>query len=121
MTSSSKSGRLRSIGTTWCSTHFLNVRGINSDKKWNLIRDRILESNCEIACFQETNRLLFDLSFIRHFCPPFDSFEFLPSVDASGNSLIIWKSSSFNDNLVFQNNYATTIVFTLFLIMRPGS
>jgi exonuclease III len=67
-----------------------NIRGINSDKKWNSIRDRIIENNCDIACFQETKRASFDSSFIHNFCPPsFDSFEYLPSVGASGGSLIV--------------------------------
>lgn len=46
-----------------------NVRGINLDKKWNSIRDRIMERNYDIACFQETKRSFFDLSFIHQFCP----------------------------------------------------
>lgn len=79
-----------------------NVRGINSDKKWTSIRDRILESNCDIACFQETKRGVFDPSFIRLFAPAsFDRFESLPSVGASGGSLIIWKSALFAGTLVF--------------------
>lgn len=48
-----------------------NVRGINSDKKWNSIRDRIVESGCDIVCLQETKRAVFDLSFVRFFLSPF--------------------------------------------------
>jgi len=33
-----------------------NVRGLNSDKKWNSIRDKIIESRCDIACLQETKK-----------------------------------------------------------------
>lgn len=89
-----------------------NVRGINSGKKWNAIRDCIVESNCDIACFQETKRATFDLTFIRQFTPPcFDCFEFLPSNGASGGSIIIWKSSFFTGSLAFQNEYATSIEF----------
>ena len=33
-----------------------NVRGINSDKKWVFIRDKITESNCDIVCLQETKK-----------------------------------------------------------------
>lgn len=90
-----------------------NIRGINSANKWNAICDRIIKSNCELACFQETKRASFDLAFIRQFSPPsFDRFEFLPSVAASGGSLIIWKSSLITGELVFQNTYATSIEFT---------
>ena len=61
-----------------------NVCGINSDKKWVSIRDKITESNCDIVCLQETKKENFDLQFIKNFCPSqFDSFEYLPSVGAS--------------------------------------
>lgn len=44
-----------------------NVRGINSDEKWNPIRDTIIEANCDVFCFQETKRQSFDTQFIRKF------------------------------------------------------
>jgi len=67
-----------------------NVRGINSNKKWNAIRDRISESNSDVICLQETKKEHFDAMFLRNFCPPtFDKFEFLPSVGASGGTIII--------------------------------
>jgi len=89
-----------------------NVRGINSDKKWNSIRDKIVESGCDIACLQGTKREHFDANFIRSFCPPFDCFEFLPSVGASGGSIIIWKGLLFSGFCVFQNLYAQSVEFT---------
>ena len=46
-----------------------NVRGLNSDKKWNAIRDRISKSNCDIVCLQETKRDNFDISFIKQVLP----------------------------------------------------
>lgn len=58
-----------------------NVRGINSQEKWDAIRSKIMESNCDIVCLQETKRELFDLAYLKIFCPSsFNSFEFLPSV-----------------------------------------
>jgi exonuclease III len=90
-----------------------NIRGINSDKKWNSIRDRITESNCDVICLQETKRSHFDSAFIRQFCPlTFDCFEYLPSNGASGGSITIWKSSMFSGNLIFQNDYATSVLLT---------
>lgn len=81
-----------------------NVRGLNTDKKWNSIRDHVVESNCDIFCLQETKCSSFDLSFIHQFCPAsFDSFEFLASVGASGGTLIVWKGALFSGSLVFQN------------------
>ena len=61
-----------------------NVRGLNSDRKWNSIRDKDVESKSEIICLQE-KKDSFDLSFIKNICPTeFDCFEFLPLVGASG-------------------------------------
>lgn len=71
-----------------------NVRGINFDKTWDAVRDRILNSACDIVCLQETKRENFDLQFIRKICPPyFDQFVFLPS--AGGIIAIIWNQLSF--------------------------
>lgn len=90
-----------------------NVRGINSEKKWNAIRDRVTESSCDILCLQETKRVHFDVMYIRQFCPSvFDSFVFLPSVGASGGSIIIWKSSTFSGSLLFQNSFATSVLLS---------
>ena len=62
-----------------------NVKGLNSDKKWNSVRDKITESKSEIICLQETKKENFDSNFIKNICPPaFDSFEFLPSIGDSG-------------------------------------
>jgi len=89
-----------------------NVRGINSDKKWNGIRDRVTESSCDILCLQETKRSHFDIAYIRQFCPStFDCFVILPSLGASGGSIIISKSSLFSGSLIFQNNFATSVLF----------
>jgi len=90
-----------------------NVCGINSDKKWNSIRDWIIESFCDIICLQETKRAQFDVNFIQKFCPPsFDTFDFIPSVGASGGSIVIWKNCFFRGTRVFHNEYAASIEFT---------
>ena len=90
-----------------------NVRGINSPTRWNSIRDKIQESGCDIVCLQETKREDFNILYIRKFCPPaFDSFVFLPSVGASGGSLIVWKGRRFDGELVFQNAFAQSVEFT---------
>ena len=90
-----------------------NVRGINSDKKWNAVRDRVCESYCDVVCLQETKKESFDPMFIRNICPPsFDTFEFLPSASASRGAIVIWKSSTFQGHLVFQNAYALSIEFS---------
>jgi exonuclease III len=90
-----------------------NVRGINSDTKWNSVRDKIVESGCEIVCLQETKREVLDLNYIKNFCPPdFDSLHYLPSHGASGGIAVIWKSSLFLGQLTFSNDYAISVEFT---------
>ena len=92
-----------------------NVRGINSDKKWDSIRDKIKESNCDIICLQETKRENSDQHFLKKLCPPsFDAFEFLPSIGASGELLLFGNHICFRGvlllamNLVFQWNLHQT-------------
>jgi hypothetical protein len=48
-----------------------NIRGINSQNRWDDIRQRINESNCNIICLQETKREYFDHSYLRNFGPNF--------------------------------------------------
>jgi exonuclease III len=89
-----------------------NVRGINSQIKLTTIRSKILETNCEIIYLQETKRENFDQIFIRQFFPStFDRFKFIPSVGASGGTIMIWKSSRFNGQVISQNDYAMSVEF----------
>jgi exonuclease III len=44
-----------------------NVRGINSQEKWDAIRSKILESSCDIVCLQETKKESFDSQLSRNF------------------------------------------------------
>lgn len=62
-----------------------NVRGLNSDHKWDIIKSKVVESQCDIICLQETKKETFNDAFIRNICPAgFDRYEFLPSIGASG-------------------------------------
>jgi exonuclease III len=36
-----------------------NIRGINTPEKWNSMRNRIVETKCDIICFQETKKGFF--------------------------------------------------------------
>jgi exonuclease III len=75
---------------------FWNVRGINSQDKWDAIRDRITKSACQVLCLQETKRESFDIFYIKKFCPrSLDQFAFFPSIGASGGLLIVWNCSIF--------------------------
>jgi exonuclease III len=89
-----------------------NIHGVNSEKKWNAIYDRIKDCHCDVICLQETKRENFDDQYLRKICPPsFDKFVFLPSVGPSGGSIIIWKSMLFQGTLVFQNSYTISVEF----------
>lgn len=66
-----------------------------------------------MVCLQETKRTHIDLSFIHNFCnAQFDCFQYIPSVGASGGSCIFWKSSVFSGSLIFQNEYANSVLLT---------
>lgn len=64
-------------------------------------------------CFQETKREHFDAAYIKNFCPAqFDSFEFLPSVGASGGMLVVWKGNKFIGQQSFVNEFTILVEFT---------
>jgi exonuclease III len=89
-----------------------NVRGINSNVKWNGIRCAIRESRCDVICLQETKKECFDVAGLKKFCPnSFDSFAFVPSVGNSGGSITVWNSSKLVGNVIFQNEYALSVEF----------
>lgn len=74
-------------GRTWKVLDW-NIRGINSDKKWNAFRSKIGETNCDIICPQETK---------------------MPSIGNSGGCLTVWQSSKFDGILDFSNEYGLSI------------
>jgi exonuclease III len=81
---------------------FWNVRGINSQDKWDAIMDKITESFCQVLCLQETKRESFDIFYIKKFCPrSLDQFAFFPSIGASCGLLTVWNSSIRMDNKEF--------------------
>jgi exonuclease III len=89
-----------------------NIRGINSDTKWNSLRNNILESNCDIVCIQETKKESFDDSYIRLFCNRnLDKFAHGPFSGASGGFITIWKGSLFEAEVVDHNSFRHTIRF----------
>lgn len=90
-----------------------NIRGINSAKKWDVVRDRVVESNCDVVCLQETKKQSFDSMFIRNICPAsFDAFDYIPSTGASGGTIVIWKSSLFCGTTIFHNDFCMSVEFT---------
>jgi exonuclease III len=89
-----------------------NIRGINSDKKWNSIKNKVQETKCEIICLQETKRETFDDLYLSNFCPrDFDSFCYTPLVGSLGGTIIIWKSSKFQGSMIFQNDFGQSVEF----------
>jgi exonuclease III len=62
-----------------------NIRGINSESKWDVVRSKVYEAKCDVLCLQETKREFFDLQYIKKFCRRnLDHFVFLPSLGLSG-------------------------------------
>jgi exonuclease III len=67
-----------------------NIIGINLKGKSNAIKSKVMESNRDVLCLQETKRQQFDDAYIKQFCTPqLDMFTFLPSIGSSGGCIII--------------------------------
>lgn len=78
-----------------------NVRGINSSDRWNDIRMKIEDSSCCILTLQETKREIFDLAYIKNFCPKrFNQFIHYPSIGNSGGIITIWNGNIFKGKLI---------------------
>ena len=90
-----------------------NVRGLNSPTRKHAVKQKIEESQCAVACFQETKCETFDIREIRAFCPrQFDTFAFAPSVGASGGILAVWNSVVLSGVLVEIQSFAVVVRFT---------
>jgi exonuclease III len=90
-----------------------NVRGINSQGRWDDLSNKISESNCNIMCLQETKRETFDSSYLKNFCPRrMNQYVFSPSVGNSGGLITICNSSVFSGRLISQSYFQITMEFT---------
>lgn len=89
-----------------------NVCGINSQAKWDHVRNKVVVSGANIVCLQETKRDDFDMAYFSKFCPRhLNQFAFFPSVRASGGLFVIWNGEIFVGDVCHQNSYAITIKF----------
>jgi exonuclease III len=89
-----------------------NIRGVNGIEKWNSLRNKINETNCDIICLHETKREHFDEAYLRNFCHrKYDKFSFHPSIGASGSTITVWQSSKFDGEMIFDNEYAKMVKF----------
>jgi mRNA deadenylase 3'-5' endonuclease subunit Ccr4 len=87
-----------------------NIRGLNSNAKWNTIRSKIHETSCDIVCLQETKREDFDSLYIKNFChSTFDRYKFVPSLRGFRGNLNNLESSKFSGQMVFQNRFALSL------------
>lgn len=46
-----------------------NIRGLNAESKWLVVRDKIEESSCFILCIQETKMESIDAHFLKKIAP----------------------------------------------------
>ena len=96
-----------------------NIRGINGNKKWDAVRDKINESGCSIVCLQETKCENFDTPFIRQFIPKrLDKYEFVPTIGASGGILVAWNSNLFSGQVLDSQQFGITLEFTSTLSLQ---
>jgi len=90
-----------------------NIRGLNAEEKWNAVKNKVINSNCDIVCLQETKMDHFDMAFLKKILPPaFDDFAFIPAVGASGGLLVAWKSSLFSGLVKLTTGFAIAIELT---------
>ena len=97
------------------SWHILNwnIRGINDEKKWTSLSNKIEESSFSILYLQETERENFDSGYIKRFCPKqLSEFDYLPSLGASGGILVVWNESLFNGRTNDKTDYSISLEFT---------
>lgn len=102
--------------TRYTKILFWNIRGINSQEKWDAIKDKVSKSACQVICLQETKRENFDIFYIKKFCPRnIDHFAFSPSIGASGGFLTAWNSSIFYGIVIQSNSYAIIVKLSYWL------
>jgi exonuclease III len=90
-----------------------NIRGINPNQKWVSIKSKIQECSCDLVCLQEMKRESFDQKYIKNIYPSdFDCFDYVPSERNSGGIIIVWKSSRFLGQWIYQNKFALSIELT---------
>ena len=89
------------------------VRGLNSEARQRSVREKITESQCAIACLQETKLSACPRSIIKSICPRgFDQFIESPSRGASGGILTVWHSDVFKGALVEVKPFGMIISFS---------
>jgi exonuclease III len=93
-----------------------NIRGINSQSRWDDISNKIAESSCNVLCMQETKRESFDSNYLRNFCPRrLNQFIFSPSIGNSGGLITIWNGNAFSGTLIDQSSFHITVKLTCLL------
>jgi hypothetical protein len=77
------------------------------------VRAKIEESGCSIFCLQETKRENIDFSFLKKIAPKrFSKFAFVPSIGASGRTLMGWTDSTLEGEVLWNQDFAITVAFT---------
>lgn len=47
-----------------------NIRGLVAENKWESLKNKVTENQCDMICLQETKKEKFDILFIKLFLPP---------------------------------------------------
>ena len=87
-----------------------NTRGVNSQDRCDDLANKVLQSNCNVLCLQETKKVNFDSNYIRKFCPRrLNQFAFQPSIGNSGGLITIWNGQHFSGLVISQDKYEITV------------
>ena len=90
-----------------------NVHGLNSETRQRSVREKFSESQCVVACLQETKLSDCPRSLIKSICPMgFDHFIESPSRGASGGILTVWRSNVSKGALIEVKPFGIVISFT---------
>lgn len=74
-----------------------NVRGLNSAARCNTVHELMLDTKCNMACFQETKLQNMDDSLARFLGGyKLDRFDFKPARGTKGGILLLWDSDTLN-------------------------
>lgn len=87
-----------------------NVRGMGDSNKCDVIKDSVLNANCDIICFQETKWCEHSIFCVRQVCPnKFRHYITLDAIGSKGGILLAW-SDAFTTLESIINNYTATII-----------
>lgn len=87
-----------------------NVRGLGDANKCAVIKNVVIDSQCDILCFQETKWSSNSNLRVSQICPVrLRNYAALDSVGSKGGVLLVW-SNDYQTMLTTTNSYSITVI-----------